>query len=226
MKEKLALCWSSGKDSAYALHVLRQEGRYEVVALLTTMTQGYDRVSMHGVRRELVEAQAAAAGLPLRPVWIPQQADNAIYEVRMAEALAQLRAAGCTRVAFGDLFLEDLKRYREEKLAAVGMTGVFPIWQRPTGPLARQMIAEGFGAVLTCVDTQKLEARFAGRDFDAALLAELPPAVDPCGENGEFHSFCSAGPIFTSPLSVRRGQIVLRDGRFNYCDLLLGAEPA
>jgi uncharacterized protein (TIGR00290 family) len=220
MKDKIALCWSSGKDSAYALHVLQREGRYEVVSLLTTMTEGYDRVSMHGVRRELVLAQAAAAGLPLRIVWIPQQADNAIYEARMTEALAEFKSAGVGSIAFGDLFLEDLKKYREDKLAAVGMTAVFPIWNRDTRELARQMVAEGFLAVLTCVDTQKLDARFAGRKYDLDLLANLPAGVDPCGENGEFHSFCCAGPIFSHPLDIRRGEIVLRDGRFNFCDVL------
>jgi len=220
MKDKIALCWSSGKDIAYALHVLRREGRYEVVLLLTTMTEGYDRVSMHGVRPELVLAQAAAAGLPLRIVWIPQQADNAIYEARMAEALAEFKSAGVGSIAFGDLFLEDLKKYREDKLAAAGMTAVFPIWKRDTRELARRMVAEGFRVVLTCVDTQKLDARFAGREYDLDLLADLPAGVDPCGENGEFHSFCCAGPIFSHPLDIRRGEVVLRDGRFNFCDVL------
>ena len=220
MKPKVVLCWSSGKDSAYALEVLRREGRYEVAGLLTTMTEGYDRVSMHGVRRELVLAQAAEAGLPLRIVWIPQQADNAIYEARMGEALAEAKAAGVGGVAFGDLFLEDLKQYREEKLAAAGLAAVFPIWKLDTRELSRQMVAEGFRAVITCVDTQKLDGRFAGREYDLGLLAELPAGVDPCGENGEFHSFCYAGPVFARPVAIRRGEVVLRDGRFNYCDLL------
>lgn len=220
MKDKIVLCWSSGKDSAYALHVLRQEGRYEVVSLLTTMTEGYDRVSMHGVRRELVLAQAEAAGLPLRIVWIPQQADNALYEARMAEALAEFESAGVGSIAFGDLFLEDLKKYRQDKLAAAGMAAVFPIWKRDTHQLARQMVAEGFRAVITCVDTEKLDARFAGLDYDLDLLADLPAGVDPCGENGEFHSFCWAGPIYSNPLDIRRGEVVLRDERFNFCDVL------
>lgn len=220
MSDRIVLCWSSGKDCAYALHVLRTEGRCEVVGLLTTMTEGYDRVSMHGVRRELVEAQAAAAGLPLRIVWIPQQADNAIYESRMAEALAQFRAEGVSGMAFGDLFLEDLKQYRQERLAEVGMSAVFPIWKRDTGQLARQMLAEGFRAIITCVDTRKLDGRFAGREFDDSLLDELPPSVDPCGENGEFHSFCYTGPIFSRPLAIRRGQTVLRENRFNFCDVM------
>lgn len=220
MGARIALCWSSGKDSAYALHVLRREKQFEVVSLLTTMTEGYDRVSMHGVRRELVLAQARAAGLPLRIVWIPQNADNAIYEARMGEALTEFKAAGVEGVAFGDLFLEDLRKYREEKLASTGMAAVFPIWKRDTRVLSRQMIAEGFRTIITCVDTQKLDGKFAGRDYDASLLEELPEGVDPCGENGEFHSFCHAGPVFSQPLSVRRGEIVLRDGRFNYCDVL------
>jgi uncharacterized protein (TIGR00290 family) len=220
LKTKVVLCWSTGKDSAYALHVLRREGRYEVAGLLTTMTEGYDRVSMHGVRRELVLAQAAAAGLPLRIVWIPQNADNAVYEARMAEALAEFKSAGVGGIAFGDLFLEDLKKYREDKLASAGLAAIFPIWKRDTRELSRQMVADGFRAVLTCVDTQKLDARFAGREYDLDLLADLPAGVDPCGENGEFHSFCYAGPIFEQPLAIRRGEIVLRDGRFNFCDVL------
>jgi uncharacterized protein (TIGR00290 family) len=220
VKSKVVVCWSSGKDCAYALHVLRSEGAHVVAGLLTTMTEGYDRVSMHGVRRELVLAQAAAAGLPLRIVWIPQNADNAIYEARMAEALAEHKSAGVQSVAFGDLFLEDLKKYREEKLAGAGLSALFPIWKRDTRELSRRMVAEGFRAILTCVDTQKLDARFAGREYDADLLADLPPGVDPCGENGEFHSFCYAGPMFDKPLPVRRGEVVLRAGRFNFCDVL------
>jgi uncharacterized protein (TIGR00290 family) len=220
MSNRIALCWSSGKDSAYALHVLRSERRYEVVSLLTTMTEGYDRVSMHGVRRELVLAQAAAAGLPLRIVWIPQQADYAIYETRMGEALAEFKASGVSAIAFGDLFLEDLRKYREDRLAEAGMGAVFPIWKRDTHVLARQMIREGFRAIVTCVDTQKLDGRFAGRDFDEGFLADLPSTIDPCGENGEFHSFSCAGPIYRQDIPVRRGEIVLRDNRFNYADVM------
>jgi uncharacterized protein (TIGR00290 family) len=184
------------------------------------MTEGYDRVSMHGVRRELVLAQASAAGLPLRIVWIPQQSDNATYEARMGEALAEFRAAGIGAIAFGDLFLEDLRKYREERLAQVGMSAVFPIWKRDTPALARQMIREGFRTIITCVDTQKLDARFAGRDFDESFLADLPAFVDPCGENGEFHSFCHGGPIYRQPIAVQRGEVVLRDGRYNFADVL------
>ncbi len=220
MKPKIILCWSSGKDSAFALHQLRTSGQYDVVSLLTTLTEGYDRISMHGVRRELVLRQAASLGLPLREVWIPQGSSNETYESRMAEALREFIAAGVTGVAFGDIFLEDLKKYRQDKLATVGLEAIFPIWKRDTAAMAREFIAQGFRAILTCVDTRVLDGRFAGRDFDASLLAELPPNIDPCGENGEFHSFVHAGPVFSRPLAVTKGEIVLRDGWYNFCDVL------
>jgi uncharacterized protein (TIGR00290 family) len=218
-KPKALLAWSSGKDSAWSLHVLRERGEVEVVGLLTTINQAFDRVAMHAVRTELLRAQADAADLPLWPVPIPWPCSNAEYEAAMAAAMARARADGLTHVAFGDLFLEDIRRYREERLAPTGMTPLFPIWGTPTDALARQMVEGGLRARLTCVDPRQLEARFAGRDFDAALLAELPPTVDPCGERGEFHTFAYAGPMFRHPLTIQSGEVVERDG-FVFADLL------
>jgi uncharacterized protein (TIGR00290 family) len=221
-KEKVLFCWSGGKDSAMALHALADDDRYEVVALLTTVTAEYDRVSMHGIRRELLETQARAIGLPLSLVRIHIGADNAAYEQAMSEALDGFKGDGVTAVAFGDIFLEDLRLYREDKLAAVSLRAIFPIWKQPTDELARSFIARGFQAVLTCVDTEKCDGQFAGRRYDADLLNELPDGVDPCGEYGEFHSFVHAGPIFSRPIAHRLGEIVLRDNRFNFCDVLPG----
>jgi uncharacterized protein (TIGR00290 family) len=215
---KVLLSWSSGKDSAWALHVLRAAGEVEVVGALTTINQAHDRVAMHAVRAELLRAQADAVGLPLWPVPLPWPCSNAEYEALMDEALGRARAAGVTAIAFGDLFLQDIRRYREEKLRGTGLTPLFPIWGIPTGVLARRMIAGGLRARLTCVDPRQLEARFAGREFDEALLADLPPSVDPCGENGEFHSFAYDGPMFARPVAVRAGEVVTRDG-FVFADL-------
>jgi uncharacterized protein (TIGR00290 family) len=216
------LSWSSGKDSAWALHELRNSPDFEVTRLLTTVNRAASRVAMHAVREELLEAQAAAAGLPLVKVPIPSPCSNAEYEEAMGAAMAQARGEGIFHVAFGDLFLEDVRRYREEKLSAVGMTPVFPLWGRETHLLAREMVAGGLRAYLTCVDPRQLERRFAGRSFDASLLDELPAAVDPCGEKGEFHSFAFAGPMFSAPLAVSPGEIVERDG-FVFADLLPAA---
>jgi len=218
-KPKALLAWSSGKDSAWSLHVLRAEGEVEVVGLLTTINQAFDRVAMHAVRTELLRAQAEAAGLPLWPVSIPWPCSNAEYEAAMAAAMARAGGEGITHVAFGDLFLEDIRRYREERLAPTGMTPLFPLWGTPTGALARRMVEAGLRARLTCVDPRQLDARFAGRDFDAALLDELPPSVDPCGERGEFHTFAHAGPMFSRPVPIRTGEVVTRDG-FVFADLL------
>ena len=218
-KPKAWLAWSSGKDSAWSLHVMRQRGEIEVVALLTTVNQKYQRVAMHAVRESLLDAQAAAAGLPLVKVEIPSPCPNEIYERAMAEAMARARADGITHVVFGDLFLEDIRRYREEDLAKCAMTPVFPLWLKPTRELAKEMIAGGLRAHLTCVNPRKLDGRFAGRAFDAQLLAELPPSVDPCGENGEFHTCVVAGPMFASPIAVEAGGIVTRDG-FVFADFL------
>jgi uncharacterized protein (TIGR00290 family) len=218
-RERVVLSWSGGKDSALALSELRRAGTYEVVGLLTTVTREYDRVSIHGVRRTLLEAQAQATGLPLTVVEISAGAPNGEYEARMGEALERFREEGVRTVAFGDLFLEEIRRYREERLAPVGMKAVFPLWGRDTGELAREFVERGFRAVLACVDSQQLDGAFAGRVFDARLLAELPLSVDPCGENGEFHTFVHAGPILSRPITIRPGEIVCRDQRFHFCDL-------
>ncbi len=218
-RTKVWLSWSSGKDSAWALHELRSSVEFEVVALLTTINRAAGRVAMHAVREELLEAQASAARLPLVKVPIPSPCSNAAYEEAMAGAIAQARVEGILHVAFGDLFLEDIRRYREEKLHAVGMTPLFPVWGRDTAGLAREMVAGGLGAYLTCVDPRQLDRRFAGRTFDATLLDELPAGVDPCGEKGEFHSFAWAGPMFSRPVAVEPGEIVERDG-FVFADLL------
>jgi uncharacterized protein (TIGR00290 family) len=224
-KPKAFLSWSSGKDSAWALHVLRQQGQVEVVALLTTINQAFDRVAMHAVRTEVLRAQARAAGLPLWEVAIPWPCSNEAYEAAMAEALQHARGAGVTVAAFGDLFLEDVRRYREERMHGTGITPLFPIWGIPTDALAGQMVQAGLRARLTCIDPTKLPRHFAGRDFDAALLAELPAGVDPCGERGEFHSLAYAGPMFEKALPIRTGQIVERDG-FVFADVSLEQSPA
>ncbi len=217
---KIMLSWSSGKDAAWTLHVLNQRQPGAVAGLLTTINEAFDRVAMHAVRRELVEKQAAAAGLPLYTVQIPWPCSNADYEQRMAAAVTQFVSEGFTHVAFGDLFLEDVRRYREERLAGTGLSPLFPLWKaRDTHDLARDMVTAGLRAYLTCTDPRKLPSTFAGRPFDAQLLAELPAAVDPCGENGEFHSFVWDGPMFAQPLSVRVGDVVERDG-FVFADVL------
>ena len=215
---KIIVSWSSGKDAAWTLHVLNQTHPGSVAALLTTINEAMDRVAMHGVRRELVEAQAAAAALPLWQVPIPHPCSNEIYEARMRDACTRAAAEGFTNVAFGDLFLEDVRRYREERLAGTGLTPLFPLWGAPTRELAQEMIAAGVRARLSVVDTRRLDASFAGREFDAALLRELPPGVDPCGENGEFHSFVYSGPMFRAPLAVVPGETVIRDP-FVFIDL-------
>ncbi|HEY2395869.1 MAG TPA: ATP-binding protein [Rudaea sp.] len=219
----VALAWSGGKDSAMALAALRADPQLEVVALVTTMTHDYDRISIHGVRRSVLEAQVEAIGTALVEVAIPAAASNAIYEAAFAETLTSLRNAhpGIDHLAFGDLFLADVRAYRERLLASIGWTPLFPLWGADTAALAAGFIARGFRAILTCVDTTQISADFAGREFDASLLADLPAAADPCGENGEFHTCVHAGPIFSRPLSLRTGERVLRDERFQYCDVLL-----
>jgi len=216
---KVLLAWSSGKDSAWALHVLRRQRGTAVVGLLTTLNEAHDRVAMHAVRRRLLEMQAAAVGLPVRIVPIPSPCPNAAYEAAMERALTEAIADGIDAVAFGDLFLEDVRRYREERLAGTGLVPLFPLWGRPTDALARDMIASGQRATLTCVDPRALPASFAGRAFDHDLLRDLPGTVDPCGERGEFHSFAWDGPAFRHPVTVRRGDVVERDG-FVFADLL------
>jgi uncharacterized protein (TIGR00290 family) len=218
-KPKALIAWSSGKDCAWALHEARRSGDYDIVGALTTVTDSFQRVSMHGVREELLAAQLAAAGLPSMTVRIPYPCPNESYERAMAEALARAKADGVTHVIFGDLFLADLRAYREEKMKSVGMSCVFPLWQRPTAALARDMIAGGVEAYLAVVDLAKLDASFAGRRFDEALLADLAEGVDPCGENGEFHSFVAAGPMFKRRVAVTKGDVVQRDG-FVFADLV------
>ena len=207
---KILLSWSSGKDSAWALHVLRQRYPDAVAGLLTTVNEAVQRVAMHAVRRELLEAQAAAAGLPLRVVPIPDPCSNDEYESRMRDCIDQVTRERFTHVAFGDLFLEDVRRYRERNLEGTGLAPLFPLWQMPTRQLASEMIAGGLRARLACVDTRVLDASFAGREFDAALLADLPDGIDPCGENGEFHTCVYDGPMFTSPLPIDTGVAVTR----------------
>ncbi|HUL72665.1 MAG TPA: hypothetical protein VLT86_06160 [Vicinamibacterales bacterium] len=218
--KNVLLSWSSGKDSAWALHVLRQDASVHVVALLTTFNEAVDRVAMHAVRRSVVEAQADAAGLPLWPVWIPSPCPNEVYEARMAAAMAGALRAGVTHVAFGDLFLEDVRRYREDRLAGSGVEPIFPVWGAGTAALAREMLDAGLEAVVTCVDPRQVPAALAGRRFDAALLSDLPASADPCGERGEFHTCCVAGPMFARPLPVTTGDTVTRDG-FVFCDVVL-----
>lgn len=222
------LAWSGGKDSALALASLRADPRYRVVALLTTVTREYDRISIHGVRRAVLEAQTAALGLPLIEASIPAAASNADYESAFALALrtAQERWPGLRHIAFGDLFLTEVRAYREALLGSLGWTGVFPLWGEDTAALARHFVGDGYRAILTCVDTTQLGAEFAGREFDAALLAELPRSVDPCGERGEFHTCVYAGPPFARPLPLVAGERLRRDGRFEYCDLLLAPAPS
>ncbi len=220
----VVLSWSTGKDSAYALHVLRREFPVEVVGLLTTVTDAFARVSMHGVREELLERQADAVGLPLYRVRLPYPCPNEVYERAMGAVLAELRGRGIRGVAFGDLFLEEVRAYRENRMRAAGMECLFPLWGRETGPLAREMIDAGVRARLTCVDPRKLDRSFAGRPFDASLLAALPTDVDPCGERGEFHTFVSDGPMFEHAVPVRVGEVVERDG-FVFADLLPGPGP-
>lgn len=212
------LSWSSGKDSAWALHVLRQQGDVEVAGLLTTFNQEFGRVAMHAVRRDLVERQAAAVGLPLWPVMLPWPCPNEAYEAAMATAIDRAKAAGITSVAFGDLYLEDIRAYREERMAAAGMSPLFPIWGSDTAALARAMLAGGTRATIVCVDPAQLDGGFCGREYDAALLHELPASVDPCGERGEFHTFAWDGPAFAAPVRVERGAVVERDG-FVFADV-------
>jgi uncharacterized protein (TIGR00290 family) len=219
MPEDVLFCWSGGKDSAMALHALRAAHGYRVTSLLTTVTEEYDRISMHGVRRVLLERQAESLGLPLHMVLIPPQCINATYEARMKEALGEHLAQGVQRVAFGDIFLEDLRVYREKNLAQLGMAALFPIWKRDTRVLAREFLRLGFRAIAVCVDPRVLDPSFAGRVLDESFFTDLPPGVDPCGENGEFHTFVFDGPVFRTPIRFQVGERVTRDG-FCFCDLL------
>jgi uncharacterized protein (TIGR00290 family) len=216
---KACISWSSGKDSAYALQEARTSGLAEVVTAITTLTESYDRVAMHGVRSSLLGRQLAALGLPSHRVMLPTPCSNEIYEARFAAACERLKEQGVGHIVFGDLYLEDIRAYRERQLAALGMSAIFPLWRRDTGALARAMIASGLVAHLVCVDPRRLDRAFAGRRFDQQLLDDLPADVDPCGENGEFHTVVSAGPMFAAPIAVRVGEIVERDG-FVFADVL------
>ena len=218
-RSKALVSWSSGKDSAWALHAVRAQGGIEVVGILTTVTAEFSRVAMHAVREVLLDAQATALGVPCKKVRLPWPCSNEVYEREMSEVLQSAKADGVTHVVFGDLFLQDIRAYREAKLAGTGISPLFPLWQRDTRALAREMIDGGLRATLTCVDPKKLGRGFAGRSFDRALLGDLPGGVDPCGENGEFHTFASAGPMFEAPIPVVAGAVVERDG-FVFADLL------
>jgi uncharacterized protein (TIGR00290 family) len=229
-RQRVLVSWSGGKDSAWALHLLQQDPGIEIVGLLTTINSQFNRVAMHGFRQELLELQAEAAGLPLWPVPLPWPCSNEHYEAAMSACCARAVSSGVDAIAFGDLFLEDIRAYREARLAGTGLEPLFPCWQIPTAQLARDMIASGIRAHLVCVDPRQLDRRFAGRLFDEALLNELPPSVDPCGERGEFHTFVSAGPMFahsgrSRSIEVRRGDVVERD-EFVYADLLAALSSA
>ena len=216
---KAYVSWSSGKDSAFALYEAQRSGVADVVGVLTTVNEAYGRVAMHGVRDDVLDRQIAALGLPALKVMLPNPCSNEIYQERMAQACARIKEQGVRHIVFGDLFLEDIRAYREQQLAAVGMTGIFPLWQRDTAVLARAMIDCGMVAHLVCVDPRRLGREFAGRRFDGRLLDELPSQVDPCGENGEFHTLVSAGPMFADSIDVRVGEIVERDG-FVFADVI------
>jgi len=220
--DNVLVSWSGGKDSALALHEILKTKSYQISALVTTVTEDYDRISMHGVRRSLLERQAASLGFPLEKVFISKNASNQEYEAQMGQVLARYKTTGISSVVFGDIFLEDLRKYREAKLATLDMHGIFPIWKRDTRELARSLSVLGFKAITTCVDTNALGGQFVGRVIDEEFLSELPPTVDACGENGEFHSFVYDGPIFREKIAFKTGEVVLRDDRFCYCDLIPG----
>ena len=220
MTEKVLFTWSGGKDSVLALYEIQKRDDQEVVALLTTLTEGYDRISMHGVRSILLEHQANSLGLPIEKVYISKNSSNEEYEAKMREVLQKYLTGGVSSVVFGDIFLEDLRKYREDNLSKIGMKAIFPIWKRNTVELARGFIDLGFKAVITCVDSNVLNKTFVGRLYDQQFLSELPSTVDPCGENGEFHSFVYDGPIFEKRVSYTKGEIVFRDNRYWYCDLM------
>jgi uncharacterized protein (TIGR00290 family) len=219
-RQPVVLSWSGGKDSAMVAYHLLASQKYEIAALLTTVTEEYDRISMHGVRCELLERQAESLAIPLHKVMIPKDCPNEMYENRMNEAFSHFKAHGLTKIAFGDLFLEDIRQYRDERLAQAGMTGLYPIWLRDTDELVRTFIGLGFKAKLACVDTQAIDASFAGREIDASLLQDLPRSADPCGEHGEYHSFVYAGPIFRKTIDCKAGETTMRSSRFNYCDIV------
>jgi uncharacterized protein (TIGR00290 family) len=219
-KQPVVLSWSGGKDSSMAAYQLLASQKFEIAALMTTVTEDFDRISMHGVRRELLEQQAESLAIPLYKIMIPKECPNEIYEARMREGFAHFKAQGITNIAFGDLFLADVKQYRDERLAQAGMVGIYPIWLRDTDELVRSFIGLGFKAILACVDTHAIDACFAGREIDDSLLRDLPPSADPCGEHGEYHSFVYDGPIFKRPIACKAGERAMHSERFNYCDIV------
>jgi len=220
MSEKILFSWSGGKDSALALYSLQQNKELEIVALLTTVTADYNRISMHGVRQELLERQAESICIPLEKVTISKDCSNEEWEEKIQAVLVRYKNQGVTSVVFGDIFLEDLKKYREANLAKIGLKGIFPLWKQKSYILAKKFIDLRFKAIITCVDSKQLDGKFCGREYNNALLSELPKDVDYCGENGEFHSFVYSGPIFKKEISFTKGEIVLRDNQFYFCDLV------
>jgi len=220
MRKNILISWSGGKDSSLALYEIQKSRDYEVAALITTITSDYDRVSMHGLRTILLDEQASSLNIPLEKIFISKNASNDEYESRLKEGLLKYKQLGIRDVVFGDLFLEEIKKYREALLQKIGMQCVFPIWKRDTVKLAKKFIELGFKAITVCVDSNVLGKEFAGREFDEHFLDDLPKAIDPCGENGEFHTFVYDGPIFKNPIDHELGEIVLRDERFYYCDIL------
>ena len=220
MREKVLFAWSSGKDSARSFFELKRDANYEITGLMTTVTEGYERISMHGVRVALLEQQAEVMGMPLEKVYIPKESSNESYETAMKHCLYTHKAHGVSAVAFGDLFLEDLKNYREKRLSEAGMKAIFPLWKRDTKELAYSFIRLGFKAIVTCVDSQALDGSFAGRFYDEQFLADIPSSVDACGENGEFHTFVYEGPIFKRPVLFERGGVVVRENRFYFCEIV------
>lgn len=220
MKEKVIFSWSGGKDSAIALYEIRKSKNYKIISLLTTITEDYDRISMHGIRRILLEYQAESLNAPLHKIFISKKTSNEEYESKMQKVLREYLSIGVTSVVFGDVLLEDLRRHREDKLANIGIGAIFPIWKRDTTKLAHTFINLGFKAFITCVDSSVLDKSFVGRAFDERFLSELPPGVDPCGENGEFHTFVYDGPVFKKRILCKKGGVVSRDNRFYYCDLI------
>lgn len=220
MVEKIILSWGGGKDSAIALHEIEKTSEYEIMAILTTLTQDYKRISMHGVLEKLLEDQAQSMDIPLEKVFISKDASNEEYEAKMKKLLEKYQSKSVNSVVFGDIFLEDVRKYREANLSKIGMKGLFPLWGRDTTELAQKFIETGFKSIITCVDTNLLDGKYVGSKFDEKFLADLPDKVDPCGENGEFHSFVYDGPIFKSPIKFKIGEKVLRENRFYFCDLI------
>jgi uncharacterized protein (TIGR00290 family) len=220
MKDKVIMTWSGGKDSAIALYEIQKNFDFDITALLTTMTMGYDRISMHGVQRVLLEEQAESLGIPLETVYLNKKSSDEDYEQKMEEKLLDYKNKGVRDVVFGDIFLEDVRKYREKNLAKVEMNGIFPLWKRRTDKLVQKFLEMGFMAIVTCVDSEQLDGSFSGREINEQFIKDLPEGVDPCGENGEYHSFVYDGPIFNKPVEFERGEVVLRERRFHYCDLI------